>query len=472
MYRRGAALWDRLSFGARMLATASATLFLAGALLLGVSVRQEAADARSDLVATLGDELRTLPPLLAEVVVVGDYASLRQILDRYVEREQIATAEFIDDSGKSVGSADRPLPSLAPRWFVAALRFHDISGTTPLRVGGRDYGVIAITLTAQAQADRTWLHLLDRTGLLLLAATFGFLAVWTVLRAGLAPLGQLEAGADAIAGGSWETRLAVAGSPELRHLISAFNRMAAATQAALEQQRQSNADLTRFAEVSAHHLMEPTRRLGSYAQRLRSRLAALPQACDDAEAGAALDVLERDAARLRGMVRDIQLYLAAGEARGAVQAESADEVLAAVVARLSPRLRTLGAKIDCAPLPPAVLDRPRLADLFAILLDNALTYGHPADPGVAPQIRVGGERDGKLSRYRICDNGPGVAGQYRERVFEIFERLAAPGGENGSGIGLSIARRIVESRHGRIWIAGDPQGGAVVTFELPDGEET
>lgn len=227
--------------------------------------------------------------------------------------------------------------------------------------------------------------------------------------------------------------------------------------------RRANADLTRFAEISAHHLMEPARRFTIYIQRLRQRLAALSQ---DQEVGADLDTLERDANHLRGLVRDIQTYLAAGEPHGIVRAEDANAALAAARQRLSSRLTALEATVTAEKLPPAMLDRPRLMDLFIVILDNALRYGCPADAGSRLRIHISGERDGALSRYFISDNGAGIPAEYRLRVFEIFERLK-PG---GSGIGLSIARRIIESRNGSIRIENSLRGGAMVVFELPDGK--
>jgi PAS domain S-box-containing protein len=227
----------------------------------------------------------------------------------------------------------------------------------------------------------------------------------------------------------------------------------------------ANAELTRFAEISAHHLMEPARRFTIYTQRLRRRLTELH---DDQEISADLDTLEKDADRLRGLVRDIQLYLAAGEPHGILRLEDANEALAAVEQRLSSRLTDLDATITAEKLPQAMLDRPRLMDLFAVVLDNALRYGRPVDADSRLRIHISGERDGALSRYRISDNGAGIPAEYRRRVFEIFERLKQ-GNEAGSGIGLSIARRIVESRNGSIWIENAPQGGTMVVFELPDG---
>ncbi len=237
--------------------------------------------------------------------------------------------------------------------------------------------------------------------------------------------------------------------------------------AALER---ASADLTRFADVSAHHLMEPTRRLTSYAQQLRSRVSALPGVGQDDELRVSLDYIEQDAGRLRTMVRDIQLYLSAGIPRGEVVMEDATAVVELVRQRMAAKLDALKCSLEAAPLPKVMLDRPRLTDLFIVLLDNALRHGQSIDPDVPSRIRISGERGEGFSRFRICDNGSGIPVEYLERVFEIFERLSVKTGEGGTGIGLSIARRIVESRHGKIWIENLPEGGAMVVFELPDEE--
>jgi len=238
----------------------------------------------------------------------------------------------------------------------------------------------------------------------------------------------------------------------------------------------SNADLTRFAEVSAHHLMEPARRLTSYAQRLRSRLANRPGLNEDDEVRHALETLEHDAGHLRSLVRDIQLYLAAGVPRGEIHLEDANAAVAAVAKNLAVRIKAAGAQLEIKPLPQAWLDRQRLTGLFEALLKNALSHGRPADPKVTQVIRVEGERTDAASRYSVSDNGPGIASDYLERVFGIFERLAPASSriddESGTGIGLSIARRIIESRHGKIWIENQTQGGIKVIFEIPDGENS
>jgi len=310
---------------------------------------------------------------------------------------------------------------------------------------------------------------------LLLFLGMSYLAVG-IARSVVGSVQSLVRSAHAFVDGDLGERVRLYTRDELKQVGDSFNEMADGFNVQLKARREaenalsrSNADLTRFAEVSAHHLMEPVRRLSVYSQRLRARMDALPQCVDD-EVRAALITIERDAAHLRTLVRDIQLYLAASEPRAEVKVEDANAVLATLRGRLATRLLQTGTALDIAPLPSAMLDRPRLADLFSVLLDNALQHGRPADPAVPQRIAVSGERDDAVSRYAVSDNGPGVPMQYLGRVFEIFERLTPSGGESGSGIGLSIARRIVESRGGKIWMENTSPSGTRVVFELPDGE--
>lgn len=229
----------------------------------------------------------------------------------------------------------------------------------------------------------------------------------------------------------------------------------------------ANADLMRFADVSAHHLMEPTRRLSIYAQRLRPRIASCPDLKDDLEVNNSLSTLERESERLRNLVRDIQLYLAAGQPRGDIRQLDANSVMHTVLQHLSSSISESGALISTGVLPPALIDQPRMIDLFSVLLNNALEHGRPLDGSTPFHVAIEGERKEAMSRYSISDNGPGIPPEYRDRVFGIFEKMSPAG--THSGIGLSIAKRIVESRKGNIWIQNSARGGTMVVFELPVG---
>jgi len=459
--------WKRRSFVSRLLLIAGLAVLLAGLAVLFLAAYKEAHEARLDLETELAHELRILPIMLLDVVIVGDDASLGQMLNSYVERPRVAQVSFEDAVSKKIlVSRAAPLPSLAPRWFFASFGFQDISGIARLVSGGRIYGEVGLTLTAQEVGNRAWQRLSNYTLVLLVVVGLDFLGIWWVLCVGFSPLKHLEQGANAIAQGDLDTRLREEGSPELRHLIVSFNHMAEAMQESRLRLNLAHADLTRFAEVSAHHLMEPTRRLTSYTQRLRNRIRALPSKLADEEIYAALDYIERDAARLRHLIRDVQLYLAASEPRGVLQLEEVTAALAALQQRLAPQLAAAQVRLDVGELPPVYLDRPRLMNLLSVLLDNALHHGLPTDPGVLPHFRLIGQRRGDLCRYTWMDNGPGIPAEYRERVFGIFERLPSRH-DAGTGIGLSIARRIVESQHGKIWLEEPPQGGCQVIFELP-----
>jgi PAS domain S-box-containing protein len=307
---------------------------------------------------------------------------------------------------------------------------HDITGKHVAEQALLDYqnqlGELVARRTDEALAARVWIEWLLIGGLTLLAIVNALL-VYNIIRRRQA--------FRALAGEVAERQKA---------------------QTALER---AHAELQRFAEVTAHHLQEPARRLGSYAQRLTRQLAGR---LEDEEAMLALDFISQQAERLQNLLRDVQLYLAADQPRGPVERLDARAVLDQVLERLQSRLLAAEAEVVIGALPPVWLDVPRLSDLWAVVLDNALRHRRPDQP---LRLEIAGDRIDDRIRYWISDNGPGIAAHYRERVFRVFERLAS-GGE-GTGIGLAIVRRISESTGGRAGIDETPGGGCTVWFELP-----
>jgi signal transduction histidine kinase len=374
----------------------------------------------------------------------------------------------------------------APMWIEAyCLKCHGQREAAPasiqqLYAESFDYsvgdlrGVMSIKIPMADLRDRVWSMwrgnvITQLTGYALLFLTLaGLLRRTVTLR-----LSQLEATARQLTAGDYRQRTEQGGSDEIGTLATALNQMANAVE-------KRDTDLRRFSEITAHHLQEPARRMASYAERLGTQLAGK---LDDPEARLSLDFIGQQARYQQNMLRDIARYLAADQPRGKLALTDARQTVAALLARTQDRIRTAGAEITVGELPPAWIDAPRLADLFEIVLDNALQHGsaesrrwrdgtperNAASPAAAPlHITLDGERVGTLVRYRVSDNGPGIEAQYRERVFRAFERLQS-GGE-GTGIGLAIVRRIAESCGGRAWIEETPGGGCCVVFELSTKE--
>ncbi|MBI5923334.1 MAG: PAS domain S-box protein [Betaproteobacteria bacterium] len=231
-----------------------------------------------------------------------------------------------------------------------------------------------------------------------------------------------------------------------------------------EKLMRANADLQRFAEVTAHHLQEPARRMANYAERLITQLGAR---LDDAEAQLSLEFISQQARREQILLRDVERYLASDQPRSKVESVDVRQAVARILEQLRNRIKVTGAEIVLNNLPPCRIDLPRLNDIFTVALENALTHGRSQHP---LYIEIAGERQDNKVRYSISDNGPGVEMQYRERVFRVFERLSADDAEAGTGIGLAILRRVVESCDGRAWIDETLGGGCRLLFELPAGE--
>jgi signal transduction histidine kinase len=122
------------------------------------------------------------------------------------------------------------------------------------------------------------------------------------------------------------------------------------------------------------------------------------------------------------------------------------------------------AVLSMEPLPSCRADEKLTLTLAEALIDNAFCYLAPDRPG---EIHVSGETAKSLCRYRIRDNGIGIAPEHLEKVFEPFKRLGLKKGVPGSGLGLARARHIVKRLDGRITLDSRPGRGTIVTFELP-----
>ncbi len=223
----------------------------------------------------------------------------------------------------------------------------------------------------------------------------------------------------------------------------------------------SNADLEQFAYVASHDLREPLRMISAYTSLIERRYAQ----SFDQEGMEFLGYIRDGAQRMDHMVLDL-LAFSRIDRRGAplVPMESA-AALGAALNNLTVAIDESGAAVDCPDALPLVLgDIHQITSLFQNLLGNAIKY---RNPGRAPRIVVTCAADHGLWRFTVTDDGIGIAPEFHDRIFLLFQRLHTRQTYDGTGIGLAVCKKIVERHGGRIWLESVPDRGSAFHFTLP-----
>lgn len=167
--------------------------------------------------------------------------------------------------------------------------------------------------------------------------------------------------------------------------------------------------------------------------------------------------------RMQRLIRDLLAYARVSSQAKPLQATDAGAVLTRVMANLRETIEKNKAEVVWDKLPMVSADEGQLGQVFQNLIGNACKF-HGAKP---PRIEVRAKAAGEMVEFSVADNGIGIAMESSGRIFQMFQRLHTREQYEGTGIGLTIAKRIVERHGGKIWFDPSPGEGTTFHFTIP-----
>jgi len=292
------------------------------------------------------------------------------------------------------------------------------------------------------------------------------------------PLHRLAAQVRRVASGDFDHQVTVPGPREVTHLAADVNTMRerilqelsatrdnnAVLQAHATELQRSNSELEQFAYVASHDLQEPLRKVASFTQLLQRRYAGQL----DARADQYIEFAVDGAKRMQALINDLLAYSRVGRSDREPALVSSDAALTQARANLAEQIEQTGATVESGHLPLVLAELPLLIAVFQNLLSNALKFRDEK----APRVVVTVSRDEPFWLFSFSDNGIGIEPEYAERIFVIFQRLHERSAYAGTGIGLSMTRKIIEYFGGQIWLDTTFTGGTRFCFTLPMPQET
>jgi len=219
----------------------------------------------------------------------------------------------------------------------------------------------------------------------------------------------------------------------------------------------ANRELKDFASIVSHDLKSPLRAVATLASWIQTDYADKV----DEEGRENLAEMRKRLARMDRMIDGILDYSRVGRIDENYEPVPLQETLAEVIRDLNP---PRDAEINIDSGLPVISGNPvRVRQLFQNLIGNALKHGRRT----GLEIRVSCVDLGTVWRFGVTDHGPGIEERHVERIFKMFQTLAPKDKTDSTGIGLAIAKRIVEQAGGRIWVESQPGHGSTFHFTWP-----
>lgn len=446
------------------------TVLVAAAVIVAVLLLYTYLDRESRLAAELSNGLNDLQYLTTEYLATGTPRALKQWQTRH-ER----LGNFLNDVAVGEPTVKRLLSELRTRHqtlgsvFTKLTRLDsDISDPTRLAAAKRAAvnRLLNQILALSALRDRIssiyraqeavfvyWASIAIGAVLLfgvLLVAALYFRVLNTITRS----VEHLSAAIMRLGDGDFAEPVQSTFTGDIGAVFQAVEQVRIRLSDAVAQMEQERADLDHFVYVASHDFKAPLRGIDNLATWIEEDAGDTL----NTESREHLHMMRRRIKRLESLLDDLMEFSRLGRARIEFETVDVGELLSSIIEDLQ---LPPGFTVNVAPDMPVIFTpKVPLAHVFTNLINNALKH-HDRTEGT---IEISGEFDGDGYAFTVCDDGPGIPEKYRERIFEMFQTLKPRDVVEGSGMGLSIAKRLVQSNNGTITVVDGEARGACFRF--------
>ena len=256
---------------------------------------------------------------------------------------------------------------------------------------------------------------------------------------------------EKLTAGDFDQRATIYSEDEIGQLATSFNRM-------IDEVTETNRELEEFAFVASHDLQEPLRTISNFVGLLNDKeVEKTPEQTEEY-----MGFILKATTTMQALIKDLLDISRIGRS-AEFELVDPNAILTDVTDELAAKIVDNDAQIEISPLPSLTANGGELKQLFQNLISNAIKF---RQSDLTPRIEISGSEGDAEVTFAVQDNGIGIEPQFTGRIFTLFQRLHTAEEYPGTGIGLAICKKIVDTHRGKIWVEPNPGGGSAFYFTI------